>query len=413
MKLTALLSLLTLPFAVAAETEWPQFRGPGGQGHSSATNLPLEWNATTNVAWKTPVAGSGWSSPVVSRGRIYLTAAVTPEGSSEVTLRALCFDAANGNVVWDTEVFRPDPGRATKMHRKNSAASPTPIVTADRLFVHFGHLGTAALDLAGKVVWKQEELTYPPVHGTGGSPILVEGALVFSCDGQSDPFVVALDAATGAIRWKTPRHSPAKKQFSFSTPLAIQLDGATQIISPGSGFVGSYDLNDGRERWRVAYGEGYSVVPRPAYAHDLLFVSSSFDKPVFHAIRPAGAKGDATATNIAWTIPKGAPHTASAVVVGSEVFFVSDAGIATCADAKDGTIHWTERLGGNFSASPIVAGDRIYFQNEEGVGSVVKAAKTYALLATSDLGERTLASPAAIDGALILRSEHHLWKIAR
>ena len=409
--LSALAFLSCTVGSFAAATDWPQFRGPTGQGISTATNLPLEWNATTNVAWKVELPGKGWSSPVLAKGRIYLTAAVPDEGGGEITLRAVCLDAASGSIIWNTEVFRPDPGSATTMHKKNTAASPTPIVTADRLFVHFGHMGTAALDLTGKVVWKLEELKYPPVHGTGGSPILVEGALVFSCDGKADPFIVAVDAATGAIRWKTPRNSPAKKQFSFSTPLAITLEGATQIISPGSGFVGAYDLKDGRERWRVAYGEGYSVVPRPVYAHDLLFLSSSFDKPVFHAIKPAGAAGDATATNIAWTIPKSAPHTASAVVVGGEVYFVSDAGIATCADAKDGTIHWTERLGGNFSASPIVAEGRIYFQNEEGIGYVVKAAKTYELLATNDLAERTLASPAAIDGALFLRSEGHLWRI--
>ncbi len=412
MKLTFALLLAALGIA-RAESDWPQFRGPTGQGISTAKGLPIEWSAEKNVVWKVAVAGSGWSSPVLAKGRIYLTAAVPVEGGTDPTLRALCFDAANGSVVWDTEVFRPDPGSATTMHKKNTAASPTPIVTADRLYVHFGHMGTAALDLAGKVTWKQEDLKYPPVHGTGGSPILVDGALVFSCDGKADPFIVALDAATGAIRWKTPRNTTAKKPFSFSTPLAITLDGATQIISPGSGFVGAYDLRDGHERWRVGYGEGYSVVPRPVYAHDLLFLSSSFDKPVFHAIKPAGANGDATATNIAWTIPKGAPHTASAVVVGDEVFFVSDAGIATCADAKNGTIHWTERLGGNFSASPIVAEGRIYFQNEEGIGYVVQAAKTYELLATNDLAERTLASPAAIDGALFLRSEGHLWRIGK
>jgi outer membrane protein assembly factor BamB len=413
------LSVLCLPFfataflANAAESEWPQFRGPTGQGQSAARDLPVEWNATTNVAWKVEVPGTGWSSPVLAKGRIYLTAAVPDAASSEIVLRALCLDAANGSVIWDTEVFRPDPGSVSAMHRKNSLASPTPIVTADRLYVHFGHMGTAALDLAGKVVWRQTELKYPPVHGTGGSPALVGDALVFSCDGKADPFVVALDAATGAIRWKTARNSPAKKQFSFSTPLAIQLDGTTQVISPGPGFVGSYDLKDGHERWRVTYGEGYSVVPRPVYSHGLLYLSSSFDKPVFHAIKPDHAEGDVTATNVAWTVNKGAPHTASAVVVGDEVFFVSDAGIATCADARDGTVHWTERLGGNFSASPLAAGDHLYFQNEEGIGYVVKAAKTYELLATNDLGERTLASAAAIDGALFLRSEGHLWRIGK
>lgn len=340
---------LSASIAFAAEDEWPQFRGPDGQGISNATGVPLKWSATENVAWKVEVPGRGWSSPVLSRGKLYLTSAV--EGD-DIALRAFCFDAKDGRVLWDAAVFQPEDGAARKMHRKNSAASPTPIVTDDRLYVHFGHMGTAALDLSGKVVWKQTSLAYPPVHGTGGSPILIDGALVFSCDGASDPFVVALDAATGDVRWKTPRNSPAQKQFSFSTPLAVKLDGTAQIVSPGSGIVAAYDLKDGRELWRVGYGEGYSVVPRPVYAHDLLFVSSSFDKPVLKANRPAGAKGDATATNVAWEWGKGVPHTASMVVVGDELYFVSDAGIASCADARTGDIHWSERLGGNFSASP-------------------------------------------------------------
>ena len=395
--------------ARAGESEWPQFRGPTGQGVSAAVRVPVEWSATSHVAWKVEIAGRGWSSPVLSRGRIYLTSAV---GETDKTLHALCLDAADGRVLWDTEIFRPDAASMAAMHQKNSPASPTPIVTADRLYVHFGHMGTAALDLAGKVVWRQTELAYSPVHGTGGSPILAGDALVFSGDGAKDPFVAALDAATGALRWKTPRNTPAKKPFSFSTPLAIQVAGATQIISPGSGFVGGYDVKDGRELWRVGYGEGYSVIPRPVFAHGLLFVSSSFDVPVLYAIKPAGASGDASATNVAWSSRKAAPHSASALVLGDELYFVSDAGIATCADARTGDVLWSERLGGGFSASPIAAEGRVYFQNEAGVGYVVKAGKTFELLAKNDLGERTLASPAVADGALYLRSETRLWKIA-
>jgi len=406
----ALALFFIAPLTFAAETEWPQFRGPSGQGISAAKNVPVKWSATENVAWSVDVPGRGWSSPILSKGRLYLTSAVG-EGEA-LTLRAMCFDAKDGRTLWDTEVFKPEPG-ATAMHRKNSLASPTPIVTTDRLYVHFGHMGTAALDLEGKVVWQQTSLAYPPVHGTGGSPILVEGSLVFSCDGQSDPFVVALEAATGKVRWKTPRESVAKKKFSFSTPLAVKLDGATQIISPGSGLVGSYDLKDGRELWRVGYGEGYSVIPRPVYAHDLLFVSSSYDKPVLKAIRPAGAKGDATETSVAWEWSKGVPHTASMVVVGDELYFVSDGGIASCADARTGDIRWSERLGGNFSASPVVAEGRIFFQNETGFGYVVKAGRTYELLATNELGEATLASPAVADDTLFLRSENRLRRIGK
>jgi outer membrane protein assembly factor BamB len=404
LKLFALLQIC----ALAGETEWPQFRGPTGQGLSAAVNVPVEWSAESHVAWKVAIPGRGWSSPVLSRGRLYLTSAV---GDGDTTLHALCLDASDGHVIWDTEVFKPDAGSVAAMHKKNSPASGTPIVAADRLYVHFGHMGTAALDLAGQVLWRQTELKYPPVHGTGGSPELVGDALVFSCDGAKDPFVVALDAATGAVRWKTPRDTPAKKQFAFSSPLAISVNGATQIISPGAGFVGAYDVKDGRELWRVSYGEGYSVVPRPVFAHGLLFVSSSFDAAVLHAIKPEGATGDATATHIAWSNRKGAPHSASTLVVGDELYFVSDAGIATCADARTGDVHWSERLGGGFSASPIAAEGRVYFQNETGTGFVVKAGKAFELLAKNELGERSLASVAVADGALYIRTETQLWKI--
>jgi outer membrane protein assembly factor BamB len=310
-------------------------------------------------------------------------------------------------------VLQPDPGDASAHHQKNGLASPTPVVRADRLYVHFGHLGTAALDLTGKVLWRQTDIKYPPRHGNGGSPALVGDLLVFSCDGEQDPFVVALDTANGKLRWKTLRHTTASKTFSFSTPLAVEVDGATQIILPGSGFVGGYDPKDGREIWRARYGEGYSVVGRPVFAHGLVFVSSSFDRPVLFAVKPAGAKGDVTESHVAWTHAKGVPNTPSMLVVGDELYFVSDAGIATCVDARTGTVHWSERLGGGFSASPVAADGRLYFQNEEGIGFVLKAGKTFDVLARNELGERTLASPALTDNALFLRSQSHLWRIGR
>ena len=399
--------------ATAAETEWPQFRGPAGQGISAATGIPTEWSDTEHVAWKVEIPGKGWSSPVLSHGRLYLTTALGDAKGGDVTLHALCLDAKDGRILWNTKIFTPEQTATSAMHRKNSLASPTPIVTADRLFVHFGHMGTAALDLTGKVIWTQTELAYAPVHGTGGSPALVGDALVFSCDGGKDPFVAALDAATGKLRWKTPRNTTAQKPFSFSTPLAITVGGATQVILPGSGFVGSYDPRDGRENWRVNYGEGYSVIPRPVFEHGLLFISSSFNKPVLYAIHPDGAKGDATETNVAWTNPKAVPHSASMLVLGDELYFVSDAGIASCADARTGEVHWSERLGGGFSASPIAAEGRIYFQNETGTGYVLKAGKTYDLLAKNDIGEPTLASYAIADGTLFIRSEKFLRKITR
>jgi outer membrane protein assembly factor BamB len=202
------------------------------------------------------------------------------------------------------------------------------------------------------------------------------------------------------------------KKFSFSTPLLITHAGRQELISPGAGGIYAYDPLSGRPLWQVGTGTGFSVVPRPVFAHGLLYVNIDYDFPKLYAIRPGG-DGDVTATHLAWQIGRGAPSTPSALVVGDELYFVSDAGIATCADARSGKVHWNERLGGGFSASPVFADGRIYFQNEEGVGFVVQAGKTYQLLARNELGERTLASSAVDDGALYLRGAEHLYRIGK
>jgi outer membrane protein assembly factor BamB len=287
-------------------------------------------------------------------------------------------------------------------------------VTADRLYVHYGHLGTAALDLSGKVLWRQT-IAYKPAHGNGGSPVLFDGLLIFNCDGLADPFVCALDAGTGELKWKTPRNSPARKKFAVATPQVIKLaSGAAQLVSPGSGFVGAYDPKDGREIWRVRYGEGYSVVPRPAFADGVVVLSSGYDKPVTYAIKvDDGATGDVTNSRVLWKSHKAAPCTPSPLIIDGAVYLMSDNGFASCCDLKTGKVHWTQRLEGEYSSSPVYAEGRVYFQSEGGVAYVVKAAKTFEQLAENDIGERCLASYAVADGALYIRSEHHLWKIAR
>lgn len=399
--------------AFAAADAWPQFRGPGGQGISIATNVPVEWSSSNRITWKVAVPGRGWSSPVVAAGKIYLTSAEASGGPGGISLRALCFSAADGKLLWITEVLQPDAASVVALHKKNSQASATPIVTGDRLYVHFGHLGTAALDLSGKVLWRQTTLNYSPFHGNGGSPELVGDALVISCDGSTNPIVVALSRQTGDVRWKTPRVSPVKNRFSFSTPLTLEVGGEQQIISPGSGFVGAYRPADGCELWRVNYGEGFSVVPRPVFAHGLVFICTGFNTASLLGIKPAGARGDVTGTNVAWSHRKGVPTTSSPIVLGDEIYFVSDGGVATCLNARTGEVYWNERLGGDFSASPVAAEGRLYFQNETGTGFVLKAGRTFALLATNNLAERTLASVVVVDNALFIRSEAHLWCIGK
>jgi outer membrane protein assembly factor BamB len=391
---------------ISHATDWPQFRGPDGQGHADARELPTEWSTTKNVAWAQEIPGAGWSSPIVRQQQIYLTTAVPVEGGRQ-SLHALCLDAHTGRTLWKTEVFTATP---VSGHQKNSHASASPIIDADRLYVHFGSYGTAALDLAGKVLWRNTSLKYSPVHGNGGSPILAGQALIFSCDGASNPFVVALNKTTGAVMWKVARTTKAAKTFSFSTPLAIVVNGQTQIVSPTSGGVIAYDPQNGQEIWRFRYPEGYSVVPRPVFGHGLVYVSSAFDRPVVYAIRPDG-RGDVTDTHLAWSITKGAPNTPSPLLVGDELYFVSDAGIMTCADARTGKVHWQERLGGNYSASPFFADGKIYAQSEEGVGTVLKPGKTFEVIAKNDLKERSLASCAVDEGVIYIRTAKHLFRI--
>jgi outer membrane protein assembly factor BamB len=403
--------MLLVPLSAAAEN-WPEFRGPTGQGVSTAKGVPVKWTATENIAWKQPIPGSGWSSPVLVDGRIYLTSAVPSRGGA-VSLRTLCLNAADGKLIWNVEAIRGDAADAKINHTKNTLASPTPIVAGDRIYVHFGHMGSAAFDLAGNRVWQQTNVKYSPVHGNGGSQALVGGVLAYSADGADNPFVVALNASNGREAWRTPRGPAKAEKFSFSTPLVIDVDGGKQIISPASGFVGAYDPRDGREIWRVDYADGYSVVPRPAYAHGLVFVCSGYMKASVLAIDPRGARGNVTESRVIWKVERGAPLTPSVLVAGDELYFVSDDGFATCLDARTGRPHWYQRLTQNFSASPVYADGRVYFLSELGVTSVVKASPNYELLAKNDLEERALASPAPADGAIFLRTESHLWRVGK
>lgn len=392
--------------------EWPEFRGPTGQGLASATSLPIEWSPTTNTAWRTDLPGLGWSSPVLTHGRAFLTTAVPADDKpdSAQSLRVLCVDVGSGKLLWNVEVFQQAAG--VKIHGKNSHASATPITDGKTLFVHFGTHGTAAMDFDGNVLWKNQELKYAPQHGNGGSPVLVEGLLVVSCDGTDVQFVAALDQNSGAIRWRVPRTTKPDRGFSFGTPLVIDVDGRRQIVSSGSDAVFAYAPKDGREIWRVNFPGGYSVVPRPVFGGGMLFVCTGYNNPTLLAIRPQGAEGDVTETHVAWQLKKGAPHNPSPLFVGGAVYVVADNGVATCLEATTGKQNWQKRLGGNYSASPLYAAEKIYFQSEEGEGIVIAADPTeYRELGRNSVGERALASYAVDGSSLVVRSEHHLAKI--
>jgi len=217
---------LLATISLAAE-DWPQFRGPDGEGHSTETGLPLQWSESQNIRWKTPVTGRGWSSPVVANGRVWLTTSVERQGRA--SLRVLAYDVQSGKEVVNAEVFSLP--NAVLKNEKNSLASPTPILEGERVYVHFGADGTAALSTDGKIVWKIT-LPYDSMHGNGGSPTLYRDLLIVNCDGSDDAYVVALDKNTGKIRWKTQRRRPFDQ--SYTTPLVIQVDGRDQVVSIGA-----------------------------------------------------------------------------------------------------------------------------------------------------------------------------------
>lgn len=405
-------SLLLAAIATAASgDEWPQFRGPAGDGHSAAAAVPLRWSGSgEEFRWKVPVPGKAWSSPVVGGGRVFVTTAVEREG--EVSLEARCHDLADGSPVWERVVFTKP---ATAIHQKNSHASPTPILADGRLYVHFGHDGTACLDARdGTVLWTQTSLVYPPVHGNGGSPALHGDKLIFSCDGQSEPFVVALRTSDGSVAWKTPRSVEVQRTFSFSTPLIIEAKGGFQAVVPGSGAVVAYDPEDGREIWRFRYGEGYSVVPRPLHRDGVVYVCSGFNRAVLYAVRTDGA-GDVTDTHLVWSDDKAVPKESSPILVGDLIFLNDDKGVLSCFDAKTGEERYRERLDGRggYSASPVYAAGNLFFHNGDGVTTVVKPSDTFEKVAENELGEPGLSSFAVISDGFVVRTEGHLVRIGK
>ncbi|MCP3959520.1 MAG: PQQ-binding-like beta-propeller repeat protein [bacterium] len=405
-----LLSLLYLLFPTMAHAEWPQFRGPRGDGHSTATGLPLTWSEDDNVAWKVALPGRGFSSPVILEGKVWMTTALDDERS----LRALAVDQASGEIVHDVELFRPEAWQES--HLENSYASPTPVIEPGRVYFHFGSYGTAALATAdAEVVWKSDALQLQHEVGPGSSPILWRDLLIVHCDGTDRRFVAALDKETGELAWEAPRSIELERkgmhQKAFSTPLVIHHAGREQLVSPGAGQVSSYDPATGEEIWRVRY-EGYSNVPRPVAGLGLVFVDTGYIKPHMLAIHPGG-KGDVTDTHVRWRYHWQVPANPSPLLIGGRLYMVSDWGIASWLDARKGEDLWRQRLHGRYYASPIHAAGRIYNFSLEGRSVVVEASDDYRELAVNQLDGRIRASPAVADSAFFVRTETHLYRIEK
>ncbi len=420
-RISAILATLLVATVARADSprdtsDWPQLRGPGGRGHATATDLPLRWSETENVRWKTRIPGSGYSSPVIAGARLWMTTSL--EGGR--SLCAVCVDAESGRILYRPELFRIEkPGR---IHSKNSYATPTPVVDGERIYVHFGTEGTAALTRDGSVVWKNTSLAHDQPYAGASSPILSGNTLIVNCDGMDHQFVVALDKRTGKPVWKTPRAHLTKSSsrrwrdegFSlqgYSTPAIFDIAGVPELVSPAAAHVAAYDARTGKELWWVGY-VGFSPVAIPVFAEGLVFVQG-FERigtPALIAIRPGG-RGDVLKTHVAWKETRAVPHMSTLLAVGDALYLVDDDGIMSCLDAKTGTAHWRERLGDPHSASPILADGRIYVCSERGKTSVLAPGHAFKLLAKNQLDGRLLASPCASGRALFLRTDTHLYRI--
>ena len=414
MKLPIPLALLAFTLAAHCSEAWTQFRGRNAQGHSEAKGLPLAWSETEHVKWKTEVPGEGWSSPVIADGRVWMTTALD-EGKS---LRALSCDLATGRVLCDLEVFRNDIVPAK--HRRNSYASPTPVIEGDRVYVHFGSMGTACLSAKdGAKIWENREFIIDTQNGPGGSPALYGDRLIFSCDGTDQQFSVALDKMTGKVLWKEGRSKtaefneakrPTDMRKAYGTPVVFTLDGRPQVLTVAAERLYAQDPETGKDIWTLDH-IGFSNVPVVVGDGKTLLFCTSFMKPEIWAVRAGDAKGDVSKTHVLWRQNAGAPAQSSPLLIGERVYMVSDSGIASCLDAKDGSIVWKKRLGSDYAASPIFADGRIYFWGVDGLCTVVAPKDEFEILAKNELAGGLMATPAIAGRAFIVRTKTHLYRI--
>lgn len=413
---------------IAQETNWPQFRGPRGDGTTLATALPLTWSETNHIRWQTPIPGRAWSSPVIWGDQLWLSTATT----NGHELSALCVDVATGRIVREEKLFTIE--KPQYAHPFNTYASPTPVIEDGRLYVTFGSPGTTCLDTrTGQVRWDRRDFVCNHYRGAGSSPILYRDLFIVNFDGTDHQFVVALDKLTGQTVWRTERSvdyqdlGPDGKpetegdfRKAFATCHVADLDGVPTLLSQCSKALYAYDPLTGHERWRVEERSNYSGSTRPVVGLGLVFVPSGWSSGQLLAIRPGqpGELVDAateppagTQLRVVWKTRSHVPKKPSLLLLGDLLFGVDDNGTVTCWEAKTGTVVWSEHLGGNYSASPLAAGDRIYLFSEDGKTTVITAGREFKKLAENQLGDGFMASPAVSGKALFLRSHTRLYRI--
>lgn len=426
--------LLSITTLLSAGDRWPEWRGVDGQGHSTAVNLPVSWSEDEHVAWKLKVPGHGWSTPVIENGQVWVTTAIDVLASLEdakrrreastnnqplrvsesVSLRAVGYDLETGRLLKDVEVLSQQ--NPQMIHEENSYATPTPIIEEGRLYCHYGPYGIACLDVKrGKVLWENRSLYVEHENGPGSSPILWNDLLIVHCDGIDQQYIIALDKHTGKQVWKTKRSGLLKDnpqlQKSYATSLMVEINGEPQVVSPSADWVYGYDPTTGHELWKQNYGLlGFSNAARPVTGGGLIFFCTGYMKSELLAVKVEENNGTFQ-PSIKWRYKRQVPKVSCLLLVGEELYFASDSGIATCLDSKTGEVHWTQRIGKRFWASPLYADGRIYFFDRDGETTVIAPGKTFKKLSVNKLDGTILAGPAAVDGSLIIRTDKALYCI--
>lgn len=413
---TFLLSTILIAFFASlapASANWPDWRGPTGEGHSEATGLPLHWSETQNIVWKTSIHDLGYSSPVVWDNQVWITTA-TKKGE---TLYAVCVDLTSGRIIHDVEVFHPE--RPQRIHRNNSYATPSAVVEKGSVYVHYGSHGTACLDTkTGEVVWRRDDLNCNHLQGPVSSPILYEDLLILSLEGTDVQFVVALDKKTGKNVWRydRPRElyeniEPLYLLKSYHTPLVVEVNGTPQLINNGAMLVTGHEPRTGKELWRVLYRDD-NPISRIVSGHGLFFINSGGSPGATHllAVRQGGV-GDVTESHVVWKMTKDVPHESSPVLVGDLLYLLSDRGVLICKQATTGHTVWSERLEGQYGASLLYADNRIYISSKQGKTIVIEPGLTFRVLAVNELDGFLGASPAVAGKSLLLRTKTHLYRV--
>lgn len=385
--------------------DWPQWRGPRGDGSSEETQLPTTWSATENIQWKVPVPAAGHASPIVSGRHIFIAGVK----SDETTRTLTALDRESGKVIWEKAVLKAPLER---IHKLNSYASSTPATDGKRIYVSFlneKQMHVTAYDFQGTELWTVEPGVFSSVHGYCSSPIVFENFVIVNGDHDGDAYLVALNRETGVTAWKTPRENRTR---SYCTPIIRDIGGRTQMILSGSKCVASYDPRTGERHW-IFDGPTEQFVASPVYSHDLVYITGGFPDRHILAIDPTGT-GNVTKTHTAWHhLRSGVSYVPSPVAAGDYFLVASDDGVGTCFDAKTGKISWQKRLAGHYSGSLLAANGLVYFIDDDGVTKVVKPGPELDVVATNELGDACFASPAASNGQLFIRGDAHLWCIGK